>query len=324
MTGAALAKMKRVRSTRQTRASTRLALGRLREHLLANKTVAVYRSAVRFFTRWLARESIHWPEEPEDLDDLLQQYAEHCWQDGGTKADFGNLLSALSHPLTGIARIASYIKGSWKVYGLWTFLEKKQRCFPLSPLACNALAGAALKKGWYDMAFVVLMAFHCLLRTHEFCDMRSGDLVVAPNCLKAVLNLPFTKTSKRNRTEESVTVTDRYLVAFGHALQQDRLPGDKFLSISGQTFRERFRVLLQSLDLSELNVLPYSLRRGGATAHFRTFNSLHRTATRGRWSSLSTARIYVNEALGDLGQFSTDDLPQVRAAARQLVTFLTE
>ena len=45
--------------------------------------------------------------------------------------------------------------------------------------------------------------------------------------------------------------------------------------------------------------LPYSVRRGGATAHFVQDGSLDITCERGRWGNMKTARVYVNTALAD-------------------------
>ena len=148
--------------------------------------------------------------------------------------------------------------------------------------------------------------------------MRSGDLIVSPCGAKAILHLPCTKTSKRNRQEESVSVTDRKLIGFAQALQCQRLPGDKILAVSMDLFRRRFRQLLVDLELQGLYILPYSWQRSKTTAHFRSFNSLHKTAIRERWNSLATARIYINEALSELGQYTTDSSCKVNQASVKL------
>ena len=110
------------------------------------------------------------------MHELLQIYAEHCWAEGDSKADYSNLLSGISHPVTGIARIAKYIKGAWKFYGLWVKLEQRERCLPLSSNTCRMLAGQSVMRGWYDTAFVILLAHHCLLRTQEFCEVQERRL----------------------------------------------------------------------------------------------------------------------------------------------------
>ena len=58
-----------------------------------------------------------------------------------------------------------------------------------------------------------------------------------------------------------------------------------------------FKRLCTDTRLLALSWRPYSLRRGGATAHFLEHGSLDKTAVRGRWPSTKTARIYINEAV---------------------------
>ena len=315
--------MKRPRSTRQSRRSERQLVGQLGAKLLAKKTVVLYKNAIKQFLSWLQAEEVSWPDDPDDLEEVLHRYVEHCWAEGDSKADFANLLSSISHPLTGIARIAKYIRGAWKFYGLWVKLEQKQRCLPMSPKMCRMIAGQCLRHGWHDMSFVVLLAFHCLLRTQEFCECRCGDLQVSRLGNRGVLNLPDTKSGKRSHKTESVTVTDRRLLAFGQSLQVGKLPGDTFLGFKAATFRKRFRQVMVELEFDKLYLLPYSLRRGGATAHFRAGHSLHRTCLRGRWTSMSTARIYVNEALQDLGEFEVEVTKARSQAAQALEQFFT-
>ena len=315
--------MKRPRSTRQSRRSERRLVGHLAKKLLAPKTVTLYTNAIVQFLRWLQAEKIAWPKDPDDLEEILYNYVEHCWSEGDSKADFANLLSAISHPLTGIARIAKFIRGAWKFYGLWVKLEQKQRCLPLSPKLCRMIAGQCLRHGWYDMSFIVLLAFHCLLRTQEFCECKCGDLQVSRLGRRGILNLPDTKSGKRSHKTESVTVCDSRLLAFAQSLQAGKLPGDPFLSIKAPTFRKRFQAILAELDLDNLYILPYSLRRRGATAHFRAGNSLHRTCLRGRWTSTATARIYINEALQDAGELELEMTKARSKAAQALEDFFT-
>ena len=67
------------------------------------------------------------------------------------------------------------------------------------------------------------------------------------------------------------------------------------------SFRVCFlRTIWGCLGLAKLGYLPYSLRRGGAADFFRTTGSLERTAVRGRWTNVRTARFYLDEAARQL------------------------
>jgi hypothetical protein len=265
-----------------------------------------------------------WPSEAEALDELMEEYVEHCWQQGDTRAEIANLLSAISHPLTGLARAAKHLKGAWRYYGLWVKLEKKDKCLPIRPLTCRAIAGRAVARGWFDLAFILLLAYHCLLRTQEFSEARCGDFEWSACSNKGVLRLPDTKSGKRNHVEEQVSITDSKLSAFGRAVMRDLQPGDRVLSCSIKVMRQRLRQLLEDLRLQNLYILPYSFRRGGATAHFRAGNSMASTMARGRWSSAQTARIYVNEALQALEEVRSERQEKLlKSASKKLDRFLT-
>ena len=67
---------------------------------------------------------------------------------------------------------------------------------------------------------------------------------------------------------------------------------------------------------------PYSIRRGGATADFLHDCSSDRTVDRGRWSSVKTARIYVNESMAELGNiFSSPKQRRLQELYQQKVPF---
>ena len=56
-------------------------------------------------------------------------------------------------------------------------------------------------------------------------------------------------------------------------------------------FRREFHTLVQLARLAAFRWHPYSLRRGGATAHYMEFGNLNRSVTRGRWASIKTTRL---------------------------------
>jgi hypothetical protein len=316
--------MKRKRTTKSERVAARATVGALGPRLLAKQTLKVYEEAVQHFRQWLLGSRKTWPEHVEELDELLQEFIEDWWKQGETKADVANLLSALSHPTTGCARVGQFLKGSWKLYSLWSHLEKKERCLPIRLKTCRAIAGQALRHGWHDVAFCLLLAFHCLLRTVEFTGVRVGDFIWTMQGQRGVLQLCDTKSSKRTHVEESVTLEDHQLCAFGRALSQGKLPGDKLLECSPKVLRRKLRQLLDELGLGSLNIMPYSFRRGGATEHFRRFNSMAKTTARGRWSSQKTARIYVQEALAEKELQGTErEETRLTSAETVLVRFFT-
>ena len=49
-------------------------------------------------------------------------------------------------------------------------------------------------------------------------------------------------------------------------------------------------------NLVEIGFVPYSFRRGGASYFFRSTGSFDAALQRGRWQSVKSAKIYINEA----------------------------
>ena len=84
-------------------------------------------------------------------------------------------------------------------------------------------------------------------------------------------------------------------------------------------FNELFKIL--QLVTHTAGHTPYSLKRGGATAHFLTFRSLDRLVHDGRWLSIQAARIYVDDAVASLVRQRVPDSVRSPRYARRLKSF---
>ena len=69
-------------------------------------------------------------------------------------------------------------------------------------------------------------------------------------------------------------------------------PGERLFHAITRAFRREFHSLTQLARLPTFRWHPYSLRRGGATAHYMEFGNLSRTMMRGRWASIKTTRFF--------------------------------
>ena len=205
----------------------------------------------------------------------------------------------------------------------WCKAELPERSFPITAEVMQGYAGLAIHWGFVDVALVILVAFHCLLRTGEAVSMRKGDFVFSSNMHFATLNLPLTKSFHRSGVPETVSIDDSVLILVLKQYLAKLQPGDTVLKRSGSAFRQIFTALTDSLGLSDIHVMPYSLRRGGATAHFRLWGSLDKTCLRGRWAHHRTARIYINTALQDLTAYSIPSEAQaiISSARNTLAAF---
>ena len=101
---------------------------------------------------------------------------------------------------------------------------------------------------------------------------------------------------------------------------QKPCPGEKLWPYSAQFFRETLKRYMGSFRLADLNLKPYSLRRGGATYLLQCRVPLDVLLLRGRWRSLSVARLYLQDGLAQIPHLrinSTDTDRLVTFAAKR-------
>ena len=117
-----------------------------------------------------------------------------------------------------------------------------------------------------------------------------------------VVNLWHTKSGQRNAAYEALPINDPLVFRAWRLLLQHSITGTSpdhlVYQQNAQRFRDRFNDALKLLGLNEHGFRPYSLRRGGATTHYRKSANLSATVERGRWGSAKVARIYICDGLG--------------------------
>ena len=72
--------------------------------------------------------------------------------------------------------------------------------------------------------------------------------------------------------------------------------GTPMLPKTDPEMRRALRHLILRCGLDPNEYKPYSLRRGGATHLYKIIGNMSSVIERGRWASVKTARIYVQEA----------------------------
>ena len=97
-------------------------------------------------------------------------------------------------------------------------------------------------------------------------------------------------------------------------------PPDFLVPGSSARFRSLWHRAVAFFLLQDFYILPYSLRRGGATIAFRAGVSFGQLLVRGRWTHQRTARIYLDEALQQSAalSFSASSTARLRWASKQL------
>ena len=233
-----------------------------------------------------------------ELDRQLGEYLEYLWESGDSKSLAADTLSGVQHFL----RVKRVFSGGWSLFKAWGKLELPNRAPPLPELVLTGMVGLAFSLGRHDLASLLLIGFGGFLRTGEILSLRSNMLNFDWQTGTLIIALPESKSGLRFGVQEVVTIPDRGILRLVWLFVCHLPPGGALFTGSAQRFRDDFQRLLVGLGFGDRSYRPYSLRRGGATAELRRGTPLDNLMLRGRWSSLSTARIYLNEGLSLLAQ----------------------
>ena len=79
-------------------------------------------------------------------------------------------------------------------------------------------------------------------------------------------------------------------------------------------FYKRYRQAVSFFNLKHPKPTPHGIRRGGASWHFKLHGSFDRTVEHGRWASVGSARIYINEAAAEESALGSCDQGKRRIA----------
>ena len=147
---------------------------------------------------------------------------------------------------------------------------------------------------------MLLIGFDSFLRTGEMLSLIISDVILDDHDT-GVVRLEHTKTGQRTAAFEASTLNDplcgRLFRAFLKTLPCDTNRRNYVFFPRVHAFYRLFRDGLRWLGLESFGFLPYSIRRGGATAFFRATRSMEAALDRGRWASARVARIYLNDGL---------------------------
>ena len=234
----------------------------------------------------------------EQLDALCEEWVEYQWEKGTPLGTIGDALSGLHFYWP---QAKGWLRGAWKLFKNWRRIEAPVRAPPLPLRICQALVGVFLELQHIHMCFLVALGFHAYLRTGELLRLRFGD--VSADLRQGVVTVRASKSGLRFNIDEAVTLTDRTILSFWQQLLHTRPDPTAFIwSRGARAFRAAFYQGLAVLDVSALQFQPYSLRRGGATHHFLQKRTVDSILIRGRWRSLSVARLYLEDGLATLQQ----------------------
>ena len=243
----------------------------------------------------------------DDLDHAVGSWLEYIFFEGLPKSLASDGLASLQYHLPASA---GRLRFSWKMVKAWQRLEPPQRVIPLSPLITQAFAGACISEGFVRVGAAMLLAFDAMLRPGELYQVRIQDITFYQH--QSVIALRDTKTGKRKGSSEMAmcgsAVANFWLRQAVRSVPHTNL----LLDVSPVVFRRMFHNLVDHFQLSGMFAI-YSFRRGGATWDFLSHKSMELTLLHGRWSSTSTARIYLQDTVATVSLLQLTPLQRAHA-----------
>ena len=179
---------------------------------LTLKTQVRYYSALRKVLPYVERAT-----NEGQLDTLVCQWVRCMWRTGEPLLTIGDGLSALHffQPWT-----KRRLPHAWKLFSVWRKIEIPSRAPPLTWRLVSSMAIYEWERNNFEMAVILLVAFHCLLRTGEFLQLTADDISIGKH--EAILSLKGTKTGLRHNADEVISITDDRVLEFLRALVSAR------------------------------------------------------------------------------------------------------
>ena len=129
------------------------------------------------------------------LDELISEWVQSEFEDGTPLHLVADALSGLHHfePFT-----RKRLTKSWRLYGIWRKYEIPARAPPLTQDICLAMAGYCLHIEELTMAALLLLGFHCIMRTGELLQLRACDFLL--DSTGGLVSIPSSKSGVRNNS----------------------------------------------------------------------------------------------------------------------------
>ena len=179
----------------------------------------------------------------------------------------------------------------------WSRVTHRVQAMPFHPLLVKGFVAYGILNGDPDFALSIYLGFLGLLRGCEIFNLLLEDCQNrGPGQICIILR--DTKGARlRNVEFETVTLKDPEIIRILLKCKSDGQV--RLYSKKPSDFYKRYQDAVAFFRLSHPKPTPHGIRRGGASWHFQLHGSFDRTVEHGRWSSVGSARIYINEAAAE-------------------------
>ena len=294
--------------TQLERAKQRRKYGTLGSQIVRSKTLKRYEESFDEVCGFLSKPTSFTVSDWAQFDQKIGSFVEILWEQGRSKSDASYALASVQHFKPEAKGKLTY---SWRLLKAWNKLELPSRAYPMTGQMALAFAQRMIASGHTRAGWLVLVGFSCFLRTGELLSLKKEHVVFGLGSQKAVLYLLSPKGSHQSlHSAEKVVVTENVALNALKSLCKHRSKDALLADVSPQQFRKIWHDCVEFFQLGELHVMPYAMRRGGATSAYQNGASFEELLIKGRWKNLSTARIYLDEAVMELGQMSLSSLSQ--------------
>ena len=294
------------KSERQKRRAT---LGSLKSLVLRLATITRYQKAFQCFISYLKSCHLDISSTKSGLDQQLVDYLEFLWEDGESLSLAGDTLSSIQYYQPSAKR---NINQAWKMLKTWQLHELPARATPFTWTTLQVVLGYTHSIS-PQTSLGLLLAFKCLLRTGELLGVTNKDIIVSPDQSSILVRLGLTKTASRNPSSGTVHVIDTVLARLLSEWQNQVAWDAPLIPFSASKFRIFFQQVLSACGLQDLNLKPYSLRRGGATDMWISTHSYNLVQHTGRWTSERVMKQYIDDSTALLSNMRVTLSPKQRS-----------
>ena len=231
------------------------------------------------FLQWTREESIdfEWMIQHhhlciDEINLLVQRYGRLLYDAGKSYNSYAELINALTSWKPAIRRL---MQGAWDLGYSWKRLEPGEHHVAMPPQILQAMVATSFLWGWFRFGGCLALSFAGLLRPGELLKSTRADLLLPLDCGNTIsygmLAIREPKSRFTNARHQSVKIDIPDLLEVVELTLGSLAPCQKLWPHSGQTFRSRFKAILEALSLpaspqGTLRPLdPGSLRAGGAT-----------------------------------------------------------
>ena len=256
----------------------------------------------------------------EEINMVVSRFGRELFKAGKTYNQYAETINSLTSLRPTLRR---QMQGAWDLGFAWMRQEPTQHHVAIPSIILIAMITTSLMWGWVRFAGCLALGWGSLLRPGEIFSLRRLNLLFPEDSGFSIpyvlVSLQEPKTRFTTARHQSTRLDAPDLVQVAWLSFGKLLPNQFIWPYSPQTFRNRFRSVLEGLKLPTTHspglkcLDPGSMRAGGATWLMQVTDDGELVRRRGRWQNQRIMEVYIQEVSSVLY------LQQIRADARSLV-----